>query len=183
MLETTCTKREPQDHGDRRAWCLEYCKEKQPALILILGNNSCCQDNFILLLTQERRSILQTSRDLLDPYMRSFQVRVASLKQQVHILTRFFARFQQTLPALNARSLGTIFFPLLIELVIATSSSQSVSLTCRTLGKFFSIIHSVVTHSTSNNKLPWKKRAGFLACRIQGTKDEKEFSCPYQFLC
>lgn len=66
---------------------------RQPALILILGNNSCCQDNFILLLTQERRSILQTSRDVLDPYMRSFQVRVASLEWQVHILTCFFALF------------------------------------------------------------------------------------------
>lgn len=55
--------------------------------------------------------------------MQSFQVRVASLEWQVYILTCFFALFQQTLPSLNALSLGTIFFPLLTELVITASSS------------------------------------------------------------
>lgn len=125
------------------SWILQ---EKQPALILILGNNSCCQDNFILLLTQERRSILQTSRDLLDPSMRSFQVRVASPEWQVHILTCFFAVSQQTLPPFSALNLGTIFFPLPIKLVMNACSSQSFSVTFRTLGKFCSITLHAVTH-------------------------------------
>lgn len=54
--------------------------------------------------------------------MRLFQVRVASLEWQIHILTCFFSLVQQTLPALNALSLGTLSFPLVAEWVITASS-------------------------------------------------------------
>lgn len=63
----------------------------------------------------------------------------------------FVSLVQQTLPGLNALSLGTVFFPLVVQLVITASSPRLSPWLRRTLGKFCSIIFSVVTHLTSNN--------------------------------
>lgn len=167
-FETSCTGRHPQDHGDRKAWWLEYCRRNSQPWSSFWETTAAAR---IIL-----SSCLHKREDLFykHPVISWTHICGHSRSELHHWGDRFifwpdFSLFQQTLPDLNALSLGTIFFHLLMELVITASSSQSLSMTRRTLGKFCAAMLIVVTHLRWSNNQPWKKRAGYIllaGCKV-----------------
>lgn len=118
VFETTCTVRQPQDCGDKKAWCLEYCRKTSQPWSSFWETTAAAR---IIL-----SSCLHKREDLFykHPVISWTHLYGHSRSELHHCSGRsifwfaFFTLFQQTLPTLNALSLGTIFFPLLIELVI-----------------------------------------------------------------